>query len=504
MKKWIAIILTLVLALGTVACTEAGDATVQEGFDGVWYNSAGRKLELKNDGTYLLADEVEGGKWEKKSEIEAECTDVYGTFSATYAKDESGESLVFGPYGTFRRATEEQVARYESALCKPILSITTGTDYSLATWHLDSPASRENAAIINGEGLVLATLDTMIAGSAILYDEVLLWISENRNQGWVINRNTGAVLASGSPLSNTDEHIALRSKRTTANGETDCYIVLNRKGEVAVDWTPIPTVLDNGHEYVPLDKNASGIGGVLVGSYPSCYYILNPLTGKTFRVENARSIHTTEGTFFERQNVDTPCAVASDWTSPAQPIEYEGFYMSEDGTPVECQTPYSPETIATEHYFLDFPYKQKNPVLRNRATGESVILNCSISPYGGTIKINGNYGCGTYCGTAKDGRKGTFAVVFDMQGNILYDDVLVDEDMNSHPSVYLTKNGVLATKAENGKIRVYNEKGEEIYSGEKAPGWLYDKPYFDSEKGVMDPSGRVLIPHITFLPAEMK
>ena len=511
MKKLLAILLTLVLALGMVACTEAGDATVQDGFNGVWYNSAGRKLELKDDGTYLLADEVEGGKWDEKSESEAECTDVYGTFSATYAKDDEGESLVFGPYGTFRRATEEQIARYESALRKPLVKVFFGPETSLAVWHETKESYVETTAIINDQGLAIAVpnatppLNYSAAASTVLfYEEVILQIING--SAWILDRETGIVLHSGSILSYNDEYIALRKSRSQGTRKGYDYAVVDGKGNLVVDWTPQPTETVNGYEVERIDHNAKRAGGILaVSRQNETFYFFNPLTGKTFRVTvpNLSSYLQAEDKIYFREG-----SVAADWSSsPAQPVEYSGFTLNEDGTPVATVVPQSFGCYRCGDFFLEHPPRsdpEKGLTFRHCTTGETFTLNYPILEFDGKTDLLGDFGYAVYY--EKEGNQtGAYLIGFDTTGKTLFGPIPLENWFSlDYKYGYLSKKGYLAISVDYEELAIFNKKGEKLFTGETLPDWFYDSNHLDSERGVIDADGRVLIPHVTFLPEETK
>ena len=505
MKKLLAILLTLILSLGLVACNGGGSGETeeapppQEGFGGVWYNSAGRKLELKEDGTYLLADEVEGGKWEKKSETEGECTDAYGTFSVTYAKDESGESLVFGPYGTFRRATEEQVARYESALRKPIINAHLSEDCAMVFWNDTEQTNLASNAVINNEGLVLGVPSITVAATVYqFYEDVIL------TAGSVVDKKTGNVLHSGNVLSYNEEYIVLGKSYHLTNGSEYYYAVVDAKGNLAVDWTPYPTLIKDGKKVNYPKRDVQRPSGLLIAFYDAgTYYVFNPLTGKTFRLErldDSLTAITEDGMVFKNYSF------APDWTSPAQPTGYEAFTLREDGTPVQAVAPEGYMLSSAGNFFLEYHLENREPkgvTLRNRTTGETFYLDYPIAQHRDTITIVGNYGCATYT-TYENERYNVYAVLFDTKGNILCEPIRVEGWIGDNSRKSLSEDGFLALCPDEDEVIIYDKTGEQVFAGSELPAWFHKQDRRLTEKGIVDAAGRVLIPHITFLPAEMK
>ena len=189
-------LLVFLLGFSLVACEDGDAQTTQEGFFGDWYNTAGRKLEIKEDGTYVLADEKDGGTWEKKDGTLLECTDCYGSFSATRAEKNGVETITFGPYGDFHRATEEELARFAQALVLPFRSIHS-FENGIAVINEGKEFDTQKSVVINRDGLALSVLE----GDAVTNRE--FWGELVIGEDCIMDQTTGKLIASGRIIGKT-------------------------------------------------------------------------------------------------------------------------------------------------------------------------------------------------------------------------------------------------------------------------------------------------------------
>ncbi|MBP3301073.1 MAG: hypothetical protein J6M34_06185 [Clostridia bacterium] len=517
MKKWIAFLLTILLALPLAACTgevpqNADDLSVQEGFGGIWYNSAGRKLELKSDGTYLLADEVEGGKWEKKSETDAECTDVYGTFSATYAKEDSEERLTFGPYGEFHRATEEELSRFEKGLNLPLHSVSF-FHQGLAV----SSQGKENApatlAVINRDGLALSVPENAAFGRVEFFGDLLIF-----DKG-ITNFTTGKAVAVGQEIFQSgEEHVILIKNDSSRYGVV--YAVYDKKGNAVVDWAPIERQGAEGEipaftEYVYVN-HADGLlyhdtfAPGTDGRRTRIYYFFNPVSGEKFRVEAPENgdidIRLESGPVFYA-TAEERYSFASDWTSPATPVELDSFRVTKEGK-VEQVPPFQTSVRPQGDWFICIGSEETEgkTIVTNGITGETFSFNLPTEKM--LIKITEHYCAVAYKTEEKGQHK---LALFDLNGSPLCDPIEEPEfRVNGTPDTYSLgwksfEDGTffLYDEKEEDTVHVYNAKGERINTiqNDNFVSYCGDGIFFVEDR-CLDAYGRVLIPHATFLTAE--
>ncbi len=512
MKRMFALLLSLLLALSFVACEGKGEPIPtdqakpsQEGFLGDWYNTAGRKLEIKEDGTYRLDHEKDGGTWKKESDTLLECTDAYGSFTATRTTEDAGDTVCFGPYGNFRRATEEDLARFAQAQSTPLKLIGVFDEgVALAT-------DGEKTFVINEDGLATLILNKAPFPTPEFFGDLLIC-----NQS-ILDKNTGTPIANGEIVAKTEEHLVLVKEDKTQ--KATLYAVIDSHGTFVTDWTPISAEgSESGGKVYKESQNVGCAGGLLLydsvrGEADSSraditiYYLLNPLTNQKFRIEvpwESSSVYR----FFESglafySSAPGKISFAADWTSPATPVEYEDFRIKEDGSLAEIPN-FAENDVIIGDWLIDIGDKtnQGKTSFSNAFTGQTFSLDVPTKEI--RFKITEHYCAVNYTNEERTERK---LALFDLQGTPLCDPIPTSLD-TEYDATYLLSlptfgDGTFFVKKENGsgKYSVYNAKGELIPSPETFDFSGYGGGgRFVADGTCVDQYGRVLIPQITFLP----
>lgn len=504
MKKLLALFLALLLSLSFAACGESESPdnnqakSPEEGVFGEWYNTAGRKLEINEDGTYRIAHEAEGGTWKQQNETLLECTDAYGSFSATLTAAEDGNRVTFGPYGEFFRATEEDLRRFAKAQLYPIGN-HWGFDGGLAL-----VSENLKAVVINEDGLAVTVTGENIAMDPEFFGDLL--ILDER----ILKMPSGKVIVRGYVVGRNDEQLVVLKDDKIQNCVV--YAVIDSHGTFVVDWTPLPRLGNESGGYAYHSAlYANGAGGVLFyddtsvrqenGEYLNIYYFLNPLTGNKFRIESlgGPGSFSSGAVFSSRKELQT--CYAADWASPATPVEYEYFTVKEDGSLVEI-APVPACDMLQGDWCITFGNEQTGgkTIFRNAFTGENFFIDLPSEQM--QISRTEHYWAISYMNEEKTERK---LILFDYQGNALCDPIeqsyyTVGGMHYLNLQSYSDGTFLLGNEDDSGNY-VYNAKGELMLSPEDLVVSKYcgDGLYLSGSKCV-NSDGRIIIPGITYLP----
>ena len=100
MKKIVSLLLVVVLMASALSACGTGPS---EQIIGKWYNSKGKCLDVRSDGSWKLEGSYGTGRWKVLDDKETvEFTDFYGDTQETKIyEDESGVYIDFGHYGDF-------------------------------------------------------------------------------------------------------------------------------------------------------------------------------------------------------------------------------------------------------------------------------------------------------------------------------------------------------------------------------------------------------------------
>lgn len=504
MKKIFAWALILLLALSFVACgegtpTDAPPTAEPKAFFGDWYNSAGRKLQIKEDGTYLLAHEAEGGTWKKQSDTLLECTDAYGVFSVTVSET----AVTFGPYGEFHRATKEELALFEKAQFHALASLGVFKDGHAAA------NTGKKSVFINEDGLALSVPEKDAGFQAQFFGNLYA------GSDCAVEIFSGSTVASGSVIGKNNTHIALLKKDLN---RSVAYAVLDTKGNMVTDWTPIPIQGNESGRYAYSDPvYANSAGGILIcddaqikdenGNFIYIYYFVNPLTNQKFRIEShpghAGTFYLESGMAFYSSEPGKHF-FAPDWTSPATAVEYSNFRISEDGTISEI-APLTKSDLVQGDWFIRLGCEETEgkTIFTHAFTGKTFSLDLPSEQM--RVCMTDHYCAVSYMNKEKTER---YFATYDFEGNILCAPMkenayTMSGALKHQLDLTYFEDGtfLLEKESESREYFVYNAKGELLISPDtmKISAYVGNGKYLVDGKCV-DADGRILIPGITFLP----
>ena len=109
--------LALVVIVCITVCTlSACNADPQKSIEGKWYDSSGKCLDIRSDGTYKLDNDYGTGRWKFLDDGETiEFTDFYGSTLETKVGTESKKQyIILGNYGKFYNKSTENNANAEN------------------------------------------------------------------------------------------------------------------------------------------------------------------------------------------------------------------------------------------------------------------------------------------------------------------------------------------------------------------------------------------------------